>query len=630
METNGEVDSLARSMGIVTILLDGDLLVRMASPGAETLFDFPGSPLPLPLQALRYRGGDDSLLDAVRSAAAVGAAPDRPVTTPEERPFLRRAVRVGGGDDRSVLLTFLELTPLIQAGASLRAANQLLEGRMRERTQEMEETHRHLRFSDASVNHASVATFWVGADGIIRRVNQATCRMLGYTEAELLGMHKFDLRVDMHPSRWAPHWEILRTTRHSHFESCFRHKEGREFPVEVESNFVEFDGHEYIFFFVRDITERKRVEESLHRLNDELEARVQERTAALELANAQLRESGEMFRSLVEGAPQAILMVDEAGLISLVNSQTEQLFGYDRVELVGRGIDLLLPERYRAHHPRLRQGFLSAPTARPMGAGRDLYALCKDGSEVPVEIGLSPLRINGRAYVLSTIIDIRARKQAEDRIAASLREKETLLKEIHHRVKNNMQLISSLLQLQSDYIKNPEARGIFREGQNRVRSMALIHEKLYRANTLSSIDFGEYIRTLVDILVPTYAPRPECVEIDVTAELVPLGVDTAVPLALIVNELISNSLKHAFPEGRNGRIVVTLAPGIADGEVALRVADDGVGLPAGLDWRTCPSLGLHLVKILTGQLEGRMEVRARAPGLEFQLSFRELKRRRSH
>src|SRR5271168_2503463 len=155
------------------------------------------------------------------------------------------------------------------------------------------------------------------------------------------------------------------------------------------------------------------------------------------------------FRQMVEAAPNAVVMIGVSGRIEMVNAQAERVFGYDRDEMLGRPVEMLVPERFRVHHPSLRDSFFADPRSRPMGAGRDLYALRKDGTEFPVEIGLNPIETEDGMMVLSSIVDISDRKQKEERIQMALKEKDILLREIHHRVKNNLQIVHSLLDLQS-------------------------------------------------------------------------------------------------------------------------------------------------------------------------------------
>ncbi len=200
-----------------------------------------------------------------------------------------------------------------------------------------------------------------------------------------------------------------------------------------------------------------------------------------------------------------------------------------------------------------------------------------------------------------------------------LGEKEILLKEVHHRVKNNLQVISSLLSLQSSQIQDARVRDALRESQNRVRTMALIHEKLYQSTDLAHVDFAVYLRSLVTFLSQSYRDKADGVTLDVQATETHLDIETAIPCGLIVNELVSNALKHAFPGGRNGTVRVGIGPQ-EDGRLCLHVSDDGVGLPAGLSVHTTASLGMSLVHTLTDQLGGIVEVR-NGVGTEFRILF---------
>jgi two-component sensor histidine kinase len=202
---------------------------------------------------------------------------------------------------------------------------------------------------------------------------------------------------------------------------------------------------------------------------------------------------------------------------------------------------------------------------------------------------------------------------------ASLQEKEVLLKEIHHRVKNNLQVISSLLNLQSAHVEDPQATEIFQDSQNRIRSMALVHEKLYQSQDLARVDLAEYIRNLATYLFRAYSANATGVTLDIQADDVFLTIDTAVPCGLILNELISNALKHAFPDGQAGEICVKLHAN-GDHQVTLSVADTGVGLPKDLDLNTTTSLGLQLVHTLADQLDGHIELNG-TRGTEFNITF---------
>jgi two-component sensor histidine kinase len=202
---------------------------------------------------------------------------------------------------------------------------------------------------------------------------------------------------------------------------------------------------------------------------------------------------------------------------------------------------------------------------------------------------------------------------------AALQEKEILLKEIHHRVKNNLQIIASLLSLQSAKFENAELLAQYQDSQNRIRSMALIHERLYRSSDLAHIDFGNYLRELTGSLTQSFRQKTHGITLQLQADPILLDIDAAIPCGLLVNELVSNAFKHAFPGRRQGIVSVELRCGPA-GQLRLAVQDDGVGFPAGLDFQHTESLGLQLVNSLTRQLDGVIELQ-RDPGTAFIITF---------
>ncbi len=233
--------------------------------------------------------------------------------------------------------------------------------------------------------------------------------------------------------------------------------------------------------------------------------------------------------------------------------------------------------------------------------------------------------------------EIIERRRSDEQLKHSLHEKEVLLKEIHHRVKNNLQVISSMLSLQRNTIEDPAVREILRVSQGRVRSMATIHELLYKSADFAHINFAGYVQTLASQLFRSYAVSPDDVQLMLEIQPLPFSIDTAIPCGLIINELISNALKYAFPEGRKGTIRVMLAschePGIVDGvspenapkeiatpRVCLTVSDDGIGLPFAVNPAKSSTLGLMLVTTLADQLGGTLDVQ-RANGTTFKVTF---------
>jgi two-component sensor histidine kinase/sensor domain CHASE-containing protein len=224
--------------------------------------------------------------------------------------------------------------------------------------------------------------------------------------------------------------------------------------------------------------------------------------------------------------------------------------------------------------------------------------------------------LSSLAYNINSMLE--KLEQAED-----ARKKELLLQEIHHRVKNNLQIISSLLNLQSKRINDKEIIEMLKDSQNRIKSMALIHEKLYNSKDLIGIDFGEYLRDLVANLFRSYSIDPNQIKLNMEINNISLGLDTAIPCGLIINELVSNSFKYAFPDGRKGEISVNIIP-TNNGQFILTVRDNGFGFPEDLDIKRSKTLGLQLVYSLVEQLEGTIEL-DRSTGTDFKITFKELK-----
>ncbi|HEX5803518.1 MAG TPA: histidine kinase dimerization/phosphoacceptor domain -containing protein [Azospira sp.] len=326
------------------------------------------------------------------------------------------------------------------------------------------------------------------------------------------------------------------------------------------------------------------------------------------------------FRRVVEWAPSAMVMIDGEGVMVLVNAQTEHMFDYGREALIGQPIEMLVPERFRGNHRLFRGGFFVDPQPRPMGAGRDLFGCRADGSEFPVEIGLNPIDTEAGVMVLASIVDITERRRTQQRLEDALREKTVLLNEVHHRVKNNLQVVTSLLNLQAGNASDPRLRALLTESCGRVRAMALTHQLLYERKDFSRLDLGDYLDRLVQSIRATYRADGGriALRLALPAAGIPLDLERAIPCGLLLNELVTNAYKHAFPGERGGEIAIELT--MADEEIILGVADNGVGLPPESALVASPSLGLQLVPLFVEQLHGTLSVE-RTGGARFSVRF---------
>jgi PAS domain S-box-containing protein len=571
------------------------------------------------------------------------------------------------------------------------------------------------------------AIFMLDAEGRVATWNAGAERSLGYEARDVLGRHVsiFYSSEDVEAGKPSRELELARREGRFEVEDWRLHKDGTRFWATVVMAAISDADRRIVGFaqVVRDVTARHR--------------------------------AAEQFRLVLEALPTGMLVTDEAGRIVLVNAQIEQLFGYRREELIGSDVERLVPERLRERHAAQRQAFLREPRSGGKRVGRTLWGLRKDGSEVPIEIGLTALKLAERDVVLSSVVDMTERKRAErereelflqkkaaeqlrersrffelsidmvciantggrflqmnpafsqnlgystqelldrpvlefvhpedraatqrelDRLAsgqptldflnryqckngdlrwfqwraiseadgsiyavardvtrdrellealqrqqaslsANLKEREVLLQEVHHRVKNNLQVISSLINLQMVRLQDGDARRALEECRTRIETIALIHEKLYQAHDYARIPFSEYVTSLARNILRASGAAGRSISLEVESDDVLLSVDRAIPCALMLNEIITNSLKHAFPNGRQGRIRVRLRK--SDDRVQLAVEDDGVGMPAGFDPCKSRSLGMQLVTTLNEQLEGRMEI-LRGAGTKFQIEF---------
>jgi len=382
-----------------------------------------------------------------------------------------------------------------------------------------------------------------------------------------------------------------------------------------------------------DITERKQAEATLSKLLTQLETKVEERTAELKKINASLqaeilkrqeietalRESEERFRTAFHQAAVGIAHVGLDGRWLLVNQRLCDIVGYTPAELELRTFqEITHPDDLEAALQYVHEMLIGNIQTYAM----EKRYFRKDGSIVWINLTVSLTHtVAGEPkYFIAVVEDISDRKHSQAQLQASLVEKEVLLKEIYHRVKNNLQVISSLLNLQSEYIKDKQDMEIFQQSQQRIASMALIHEKMYQSPDLARIDFGEYIQDLVASLFSSYEVKEGKISLNFNLDThVLLGLDLAIPCGLIIHELVSNSLKYGFPQGGEGEIYIDIRQNHQQ-QFIITVSDNGVGLPPNFNFKNTASLGWQLVDALTYQIAGDINIKSH-PGVEFQIIF---------
>jgi PAS domain S-box-containing protein len=423
--------------------------------------------------------------------------------------------------------------------------------------------------------------FRTDSDGRVTLISPSVQTQSGWVPEEIIGKPVADFYLN--PDDHEKTMEKLKASGVvNDYELKLLAKDGSVIETSASSNLV-FDKNgkpEGLEGVLRNITERKRAEEEL-----------QAREAYLD--------------QLFESAQEAIVMADNKGKALQINQEFTRLFGYTQEEAVGKIMDeLIVPKRFQKSAT-----LITEKVAKGERTAFEAIRCRKDGRMIAVSVLASPIVVGGKQIGTYGIYrNITERKKAEEQIKASLKEKEILLQEVHHRVKNNMQIISSLLNLQSRHIKDEESLGLFKSSQNRVKSMALIHERLYQSKDFTRIDVADYVQNLTNHLFITYGISKDAVKLKINIKDIFLDINTAIPCGLIINELVSNSLKHAFPNGKKGEIKISMRP-LSKGEIELVVGDNGVGMPIKANLRNTKSLGLYLVSMLAeDQLHGEIEM----------------------
>ncbi|MFN6090934.1 MAG: histidine kinase dimerization/phosphoacceptor domain -containing protein, partial [Bacteroidota bacterium] len=349
-----------------------------------------------------------------------------------------------------------------------------------------------------------------------------------------------------------------------------------------------------------------------------LEDKVEDRTKELQFKNSEL----EKLSLVASETDNAILIFDDNQQLEWVNTGFEKLTEYSLEEYKKvRGVSL---KEISSNNDVAV--FISDIITEKKSIVYESEVLSKSGKHYWLSSTLTPI-FNEQGELKNIVVietDITLRKKMEEQIKAALEEKGLLLREIHHRVKNNLQIIISLFNLQTSYIDDDKAYQALKEGQDRIKSMALIHERFYQSDGISQIDFDDYSRKLIEHLYSSFKINPNSIVIDVKIENVKLDIDTAVPCGLIINEIVSNSFKHAFIGKDKGRIYIILQ-NRSEGEYYLEINDNGVGLPADFNLETADSLGFQLIQALSDQLDGKLElVTSPNKGLTYKLNFKNI------
>lgn len=438
--------------------------------------------------------------------------------------------------------------------------------RTRRALAESEERYRRL-FEDS----AAVMLVLDPQDGRIVDANPAAERFYGWSREQLTSMRAGDINTSGAEEIQAELTAARRAER-QYFEFRHRRADGSVRDVEIFSGPVKVGGRELLYSIIHDTTARKQAERALHLSSYCIE------NAILDIIQARVRDAR----------------------IMSANRQACDSLGYTEEELRRLTIFDIDPTfsfgRWKQNASETEDGNdLTFESVRRR----------KDGSIFPVEITVTLIEFDGEEYAFSFARDITARAHHEAELEASVREKEVLLKEIHHRVKNNLSVIASLLNLQRDRVRNQEeALGALEKSRDRIATMAEIHMLLYETESFSAVEFSDYVDVLTRKLMSLYGRSKE-IRLTLKLETVSLDITRAVPLALIVNEVVTNALKHAYVGRQTGHLGVELRP-VSDGLFRLAVWDDGPGCPVCGPGEEAPSLGLQLIRVLSQQLSARL------------------------
>ncbi len=535
-------------------------------------------------------------------------------------------------------------------GFALAASTAVRNARLYQESRQAQEKFKlEKAYLDSLFESAQEGIVMTDKKGKVMRVNSEFLKMFGYTQDEVLGKLIDDLVAadESYTKAISITREVVKGKK-VRFESIRKRKDGRRIEVSVLASPIIINREKVASYAIyRDITKRKQTEKQLERraIQADLLYNVAQRVSSKLTLDTLLSEIVKAVRDAFDYYGVMLFLVDERNkhlrLKSIIGGYTD-IFPSDLTVKMGEGMignaastgeaqvsgDVSKNPFYIRLADEKTRSELSVPLKR---AENTIGVLDIQSDEFNAFNQVDVAAMETLSSQITSAIEnawlyeqaqqeIEERKNTEQKLKDSLKEKEVLLQEIHHRVRNNLQIIISLLRLQSSQIKDKRDARIFKESQNRIKSIALIHDKLYKSKSFANIDFAQYTKSFTLHLLQTYDIESHRIKINTNLESVYFDINKAVPLGLITSELITNCLKHAFPQGRKGNIWVNFFED-KKGIVNLEVKDDGVGIPEKIDFKKAKSLGMQLINDLTKQFEGTIEL-DRKKGTAFKITFK--------
>ncbi len=434
------------------------------------------------------------------------------------------------------------------------------------------------------IDSLSEAVFIQDKNGIFLYANYAVEKIYGYKKEYFIGKdHSFITAAGKNDlDKVSEYIKKAYSGVPQSFEFWGRKKDGIIFPKAVSLTAGEYFGKKVVIAVARDISDKKRIEKTII-------------------------ENNNILSSITNTMHSALIMVGNEGKVIFWNPAAERIFGYSSDEILGKNNSayLLAPEKHRKGFKIALEKFLKTGHGDHIGTSYESEVLKKDGSIITVVIGLSSVKINGIWHAVEIISDISERVASEKKVKNLLLEKETLLKEVHHRIKNNMNTIRSLLMLQAGIIEDSTSIEVLEDAAGRVMSMMELYDKLYQSSDYNNLFAGDYLSPLITEIIANF-PNSNSVKVEKNIEDFILDVKILQPLGIIVNELLTNIMKYAFPNIDNGIIEVSLS--ISETIVCLKIIDNGKGMPEEIDFKNSKGFGMQLVKMLSDQLKGTIRI----------------------